>query len=183
VKGYAVYRNDPTFLLKTASVCETCFLSYAELTVTSFVQLSKRIIDPGGCEEETKGAHYNYPDSVNDKPHEGRKKIVKASVGNTDRNEFDSVQPPELPPPIEMPPPIIESATELQTDNIPTWIDRDLDNARRNTYFPPSADYSKKNLEHMIVSQQMLSEAAKGPSKLRAVAAKNPYAENLEKLA
>jgi hypothetical protein len=183
VKGYAVYRNDPTFLLKTANVCETCFLSYAELTVTSFVQLSKRIIDPGGCEEEIKGAHYNYPDSVNNtKPRdEGRKKIVKASVGNTDRNEFDSVQPPELPPPIEMPPPINESATELQTDNIPTSIDRDLENARRKTYFPPSADYAKKNLEHLIVSHKMLSEAAKGPSKLRAVGTKNPYTKNLEK--
>lgn len=170
VKGYAVYRNDPTFLLKAASVCETCFLSYAELTVTSFVQLSKRIIESGDNQEKGK-AHYNYPNSVNnDKPRDGGrgKKNVKASVRNT--VELYS-KPPELPPPIEMPPPIIEPAPETQTENIPTSIDRDLEYNRRKTYFPPSANYA---LEHM-----MLSDAAKAPSKLRAEAA-NPYKENLE---
>lgn len=158
VKGYAVYRNDPTFLLKTASVCETCFLSYAELTITSFVQLSKRIIKTGDHEEKGK-AHYNYPDSVNnDKPHDGGrgKKNVKASVRNTD--EFDSIQPPELPPPIEMPPPIMEPLHEIQTKNIPTLIDRDLENTRRKTYFPPSADYAKKNLEHTTSKRAMCAK-------------------------
>ena len=182
VKGYAVYRNDPTFLLKTASVCESCFLSYAELTVISFVQLSKRIIEPGDREDEGR-AHYNYPDSVNsDKPRDGgSKKTMKAPVRNTD--EFDSIQPPELPPPIEMPPPIIEPVPEIQPEyNPPTLIDRDLEDARRKTYFPPSTDYAKKNLEHMIASHKMLSGAAKGPGMLQAESKKNPYAENLEKM-
>jgi hypothetical protein len=58
-------------------------------------------------------------------------------------------------------------------------IDRDLEDARRKTYFPP--DYAKKNLEHMIASHKMLSDAAKGPSKIQAEST-NPYAENLEKM-
>jgi hypothetical protein len=147
----------------------------------SFVQLSKRIIEPGDREDEGR-AHYNYPDSFNNnKPHDGgSKKTMKAPVLNTD--EFDSIQPPELPPPIEMPPPIIEPVPEIQPENnLPTLIHRDLEDARRKTYFPPSTDYAKKNLEHMIASHKMLSDAAKGPGKIQAEST-NPYAENLEKM-
>ena len=36
-KGFQMHRNDPSFLFKTCNVCEDCFLTYAQLTSTSFM--------------------------------------------------------------------------------------------------------------------------------------------------
>lgn len=37
VKGFEMYRNDPSFLFKTCFVCEDCYLAYAQLTSSNFM--------------------------------------------------------------------------------------------------------------------------------------------------
>ena len=43
--GYYRYRDDPLFLHRTCSVCENCFLSYANLVETKFYIVSPVIVD------------------------------------------------------------------------------------------------------------------------------------------
>lgn len=37
VKGFQMYRSDPSFLFKTCNVCEDCYLAFAQLTSTNFI--------------------------------------------------------------------------------------------------------------------------------------------------
>ena len=37
VKGFQMYRSDPSFLFKTCNVCEDCYLAYAQLTSSNFM--------------------------------------------------------------------------------------------------------------------------------------------------
>lgn len=53
VPGYRRYRRDPLFLHKTCSVCENCFLSYAELASTEF-----QIIRPVRIDDDDENQHY-----------------------------------------------------------------------------------------------------------------------------
>lgn len=43
VNGYNIYRQDPLFLLKTADVCEPCYLSFVEMASTSFTHVTQPI--------------------------------------------------------------------------------------------------------------------------------------------
>jgi hypothetical protein len=168
VKGYSVYRNDPLFLLKTASVCETCFLSYAQLTSTSFVQLTARPVEP--FESDKGGVRYNFPDCENDKAQkEGRKKNAKVqtSVSNIVCKDVGCVQP-EFPPVIMEPPQV--NIPSIPPESSPLRPKDTLFNTLP-MYFPPSTEYAKKNLGHMIQSHKMLAEI-RGSEKY-----KNPYEE------
>uniref|UniRef100_A0A6U2PKG9 Uncharacterized protein n=1 Tax=Leptocylindrus danicus TaxID=163516 RepID=A0A6U2PKG9_9STRA len=53
VAGYRRYRRDPLFLHKTCSVCEICFLSYAQLASTGF-----QIIRPILIEDNDENQHH-----------------------------------------------------------------------------------------------------------------------------
>jgi hypothetical protein len=61
VNGYNLYRQDPLFLLNTAAVCETCFLSFAHLASTSFLHMI-RPIEP--IEGDSR-IHYTFPTTGN----------------------------------------------------------------------------------------------------------------------
>ncbi|CAN0475044.1 unnamed protein product, partial [Scytosiphon promiscuus] len=43
-KSYERYRRDPLFLYKTASVCEACFLVYAEMASLAFRATSRQAL-------------------------------------------------------------------------------------------------------------------------------------------
>ena len=180
VKGYSVYRNDPLFLHKTASVCETCFLSYAQLTSTSFVQLTVRPVEPYGSDKG--GVRYNFPDCDNNKAQEVgiKKNPVRAAkaVCNTDDKDFGCVQP-ELPPAIMEPQQVNDHETvnpmpRIPPEHTPPKPKDSLFNTLP-TYFPVG---SEKNLGHLIASHKMLAEA-RGSGKPRAETYKNPYKEKL----
>ena len=179
VKGYSVYRNDPLFLHKTASVCEKCFLSYAQLTSTSFVQLTARPVEPYGSDKG--GVRYNFPDCDNNKAQEVgiKKNLVRAAkaVCNTDVKDFGCVQP-ELPPAIMEPQQVNDHETvnpmpRIPPEHTPPKPKDSLFNTLP-TYFPVD---SKKNLGHLIASHKMLAES-RGSGKPR-VETKNPYKEKL----
>lgn len=96
-KGYATYRDDPLFLLKTCSVCEDCFLAYADLTSTSFIHMTRPVEPP---KEEYR---YEFPQIANEqKP----KKITKDKALSSNESVFakDFGNAPELPPAIMEPP-------------------------------------------------------------------------------
>ena len=101
-KGYSMYRNDPVFLLKKASCCESCFLSYAEMTSTSFIHMT-RPIKP--YETDDKEYHYDFPNNENKKTRDGGRKY-EASSGVTEASLFGKGfgSTPELPPAIMTPP-------------------------------------------------------------------------------
>jgi hypothetical protein len=183
VKGYGVYRNDPFFLQNIASVCETCFLSYAQLTSTSFVQLTARPVEP--YESDKGGVRYNFPDYDNDKEQEVgiKKNLVRAAkvVCNADDKDFGCVQP-VLPPAIMEPPQMNDHETLNPMPSIPPEPTpskpRDSLFNTLPTYFPPSTDYAEKNLGHLIASHKMLA-GARGSRKPRPETYKNPYKEKL----
>ncbi|KAL7542362.1 hypothetical protein ACHAXR_012097 [Thalassiosira sp. AJA248-18] len=170
-KGYAMYRSDPLFLLKTCSVCEDCFLAYADLTSTSFIHMT-RPIEPY---ETDKHVHYDFPSNgMDSKRCGGGKKIaVDASSAILQTSVFgkDFGNIPALPPAIMEPP--LTANSESSTPLKP----KDTLFNTLPTYFP-SCD-SQKKLGHMIDSQKMLAEAKGSP---RIETSKNPYEEDLEKM-
>lgn len=122
-KGYTMYRNDPMFLLKTCSVCEDCFLAYAQLTSTSYTMTLP--VEP--CDTD-KGLHYTFPPSEglgrNNKPRGGGgKKNAKAETSSASAaHEQSSIfgkdfgrAPPELPPAIIDPPKTANSEESSST--------------------------------------------------------------------
>ena len=174
VKGYSVYRSDPLFLHKTASVCETCFLSYAQLTSTSFVQLTARPVEGG--------VRYNFLDCDSNKA-QGvgiKKNPVRAAKAacNTDDRDFGFVQP-ELPPAIMEPQQVNDHETVTPMPSIPPepTPPKPKDSLFNTlpTYFPVSSDYAEKSLGHLIASHKMLAKARVS----RKPTYKNPYNEKL----
>lgn len=104
-KGYVMYRDDPLFLLKTCSVCEDCFLSYADLTSTSFIHMT-RPIEP--YENDDKEIHYEFPKDAGKKKKEKREQRSCHEKKNDQdvqqTNLFKGLSAPELPPAITEPP-------------------------------------------------------------------------------
>lgn len=104
VNGYNTYRQDPLFLLKTAYVCETCFLSFAHMASTSFTHVT-RPIQPF---ESDKRVHYAVP-KVEPETLGDNGKNVNTQSSNIHHvsilgNDFGNV--PEFPPAIMEPPPV-----------------------------------------------------------------------------
>jgi hypothetical protein len=93
VNGYNTYRQDPLFLLKSAHVCEACFLAFAQMASTSFTHVT-RPIEPFGDKQ------YALPNVDREKASSGGKEgfTPVSCLGN----EFRSL--PEFPPAITEPP-------------------------------------------------------------------------------
>jgi hypothetical protein len=111
VNGYNTYRQDPLFLLKTADLCESCFLSFAQMASTSFTHVT-RSIEPY-CD---KRGHCVVPDSKSEKAHNFGTKIDTQSSNNVHPvscfgNEYGSV--PEFPLAILEPPVVRISIVHL----------------------------------------------------------------------
>ena len=104
-KGYSMYRGDPLYLLKTCNVCEDCFLSYAELTSTSFIHMT-RPIEP--YENDDTDVHYEFPkDAVKKKKEQSshEKESGQESMSEMHKaNLFKGLSVPQLPPAITEPP-------------------------------------------------------------------------------
>ncbi|KAL7542097.1 hypothetical protein ACHAWF_010727, partial [Thalassiosira exigua] len=104
VKGYAMYRDDPIFLLKKCDVCEDCFLAYAELTSTSFTHMT-RPIEP--YETEGDDVRYEFPKGSVASKRSGRgQSVEKDAPSSNEASVFglDFGPAPELPPAITEPP-------------------------------------------------------------------------------
>lgn len=98
-KGFAMYRNDPVFLLKNCSVCEDCFLAYSDLTT---------MVRPVQPYESEKEVHYEFPldDKNRKKQHraDGDKENTTDSSSGTTSSAVPDFLPPSLPPAIMFPP-------------------------------------------------------------------------------
>ncbi len=91
MNGYSIYRQDPLFLLKTADVCESCFLSFAQMASISFTHVTQSI-EPFG----DKRVHYAVPDAESEKASDfGTKVNTQSSPVSCFGNEYGSV--PEFP--------------------------------------------------------------------------------------
>ena len=106
-KGYAMYQNDPAFLLKTCSVCEDCFLAYAELTSTSFIHMTRPVEPP------KEDYHYGFPKEVKNKHHIAGKKAKNVPPTSSQAGSFGNFfgSAPKLPPAI-MEPPEVKTCTK-----------------------------------------------------------------------
>ena len=51
LSGYYRYRNDPLFLHRTCSVCDSCFLSYANLVTSEFYVVAPVLVDENLAKE------------------------------------------------------------------------------------------------------------------------------------
>jgi len=96
-QGYNMYRKDLLCLLKTASICESCFLSYADHTTTSCTHIMAPI-EP--YESEDKEVHYNWDKAERKGRNSERTKREAPSL----RNQTSILTVPELPPAITSPP-------------------------------------------------------------------------------
>ena len=100
VNGYNTYRQDPLFLLKSAHVCETCFLAFAQMASTSFTHVTRPI-------ELFSDKQYAVPNNVDREKASSSGKEVSIQSSNSHpvsclSNEFGSL--PEFPPAITEPP-------------------------------------------------------------------------------
>lgn len=165
-KGYATYRNDPLFLLKTCRLCEDCFLAYAEMTSTSFIHMTRPIEPPKD------NYHYDFPKEVKSKSHDEGKKLKNASPFSNHPSLFgkDFGSAPKIPPAIMEPP---ETSTSPSILSKPAQPKDSLLNTLP-TYFP-STDCAEKNLGHMIDLQMMMKAATEKAQ----IEIKNPYEEDL----
>ena len=107
-KGFAMYRNDPLFLLKNCSVCEDCFLAYSALATNNFCDMKRPVALP----HEEKEVRYDFPPELDDK----KKKKTKPTHHNADEGKENATgdsnifsdfgsEVPQLPPAILEPPP------------------------------------------------------------------------------
>ena len=113
--GYSLSRDDPLFLSKICSICETCFLSYTQTTMSNLD--FRKPVEPL---PNITNAKYEFPEKVGKSARTARKQSGQIQeeerAGKTpdDSNKtlFEIVLP-SLPPPIASPPERPESkATE-----------------------------------------------------------------------
>ena len=159
-KGYSISRDDPLFLSKTCSICETCFLSYARtMSNLDF----RKPVDPL---PHVANAKYTFPEIVGGtKSANAKDKAKKTDDSNKSLFEIDL---PPLPAPIASPPQKSEATL------IPHIKDSLMHT--NTTYFTLDDKDGEDKLGHMI----MRDGAATG-SRER-LPCRNPYSENLERM-
>ncbi|KAL3794757.1 hypothetical protein HJC23_012767 [Cyclotella cryptica] len=105
-KGYNMYRGDSTFLQKSCSVCEDCFLAYATLTSNSYLMVYP--VDP--C-PTNKDFHFEIPPAKSQGDFVKIKTKQSAPSVSIDRFGLkDFGKAPTIPPAILEPP---QASTEL----------------------------------------------------------------------
>lgn len=161
-KSYSISRDDPLFLSKTCSICETCFLSYTRTMSNLDFQ---KPVDPL---PHITNAKYDFPAKVGN-----RKSAYKAEKTSGDSNKtplFDVVLP-SLPSPIASPPAERE-ASEKKKDS--------LRQSNTTSYFTLDDKDGEKKLGHLIMQggAAVSREKRRLPCRRR-----NPYRENLERIA
>ncbi len=97
VKGYQMYRNDPSFLFKTCNVCEDCYLAFAQLTSSNFIMTRPiEITDATAFEGNTTTPH-----AMHTSP-KSKRVSIRNPDNDTTRQLFEKA--PEIPHAITEPP-------------------------------------------------------------------------------
>ena len=97
-KGFQMYQDDPSFLLKTCNVCEDCCLGYNNLASTSFMMTKPLEISDAaaaGCE----GRNADAPSfSIEEESRKGKQRGVPHKGRNSDNDkQFFEEKFPQMP--------------------------------------------------------------------------------------
>ncbi|KAL7452816.1 hypothetical protein ACHAWC_004535 [Mediolabrus comicus] len=96
VKGFQMYQDDPSFLLKTCSVCEDCCLSYNNLASTSFMMTKPLEIPDAAASCE--GRNAVAPSfSIEEESRKGKQRGAHKGRNSDNDKQFFEEKYPQMP--------------------------------------------------------------------------------------